>query len=389
MLYVSHSLDEVTRLADRVILLKDGRVTAQGSVFDLLGDLEFSAGLGMPAYGAAFAAKVAQHRPEDGLTALTFAGGGLVIGKLDRPVGAPLRVRVRAEDVMLAREEPRAISANNVLRARITAIQEGPGAQADVQLDCGGAKLVARITRASVARLELTQRHRCLRHREIGHGRSPYPACAGRLGRHCAGAIPRPDFAQDIGWRNADALDPLRRYRRAAGRCRATPSTSCRASSTSSACGPMRRPASGRALRFGGAILGRQKLGADLRELVILLVAKIEGGTYEWVQHVPIALACGCRQEQIDALEKADLAAACFDAREKVLLAFAEDVIRNVAASEANVEAAKEHFSPQEIVEIILTCGFYMTMARLTETTRVEIDAPGGAAVLESLQKMR
>lgn len=142
-------------------------------------------------------------------------------------------------------------------------------------------------------------------------------------------------------------------------------------------------------LRFGGAILSRQKLGADLRELVILLVAKIEGGTYEWVQHVPIAEACGCRKEQIDALEKGDFAAASFDAREKALLALAEDVIRNVRASEENVKAAREHFSPQEIVEIIITCGFYMTMARLTETTRVEIDAPGGAAIVESLMKMR
>jgi len=142
-------------------------------------------------------------------------------------------------------------------------------------------------------------------------------------------------------------------------------------------------------LRFGGAILGRQKLPGDLRELVILLVAKVEGGTYEWVQHVPIAEAAGCRTEQIDALEKADLTAACFDAREQVLLRFADDVIRNVAASEDNVLAASKHFSPQEIVEIILTCGFYMTMARLTETTRVDVDAPGGTAVLESLTKMR
>jgi len=142
-------------------------------------------------------------------------------------------------------------------------------------------------------------------------------------------------------------------------------------------------------LRFGGAILGRQTLGADLRELVILLVARIEGGTYEWVQHVPIAEAVGCRKEQIDAIENNDLAAACFDAREKALLAFADDVIRNVAASEENVKAANTHFSPEEIVEIILTCGFYMTMARLTETTRVDVDGPGGTAVLESLTKMR
>ena len=140
-------------------------------------------------------------------------------------------------------------------------------------------------------------------------------------------------------------------------------------------------------LRFGGAILGRQKLGADLRELVILLVAKIEGGEYEWVQHVPIAEAVGCRKDQIHALEKGDLNAACFDAREKALLGFAEDVIRNVRAGEANVKSAAAHFSPQEIVEIILTCGFYMTMARLTETTRVEIDAPGGAAIIEDIVK--
>ncbi len=155
MLYVSHSLDEVTRLADNVILLRDGRVAAQGSVFDLLGDLEFAAGMGLPAYGAAFEARIAQQRRDAGLTVLAFAGGELVVAALERPVGATLRVRVRAEDVMLAREEPRAISANNVLAARISAIHQGAGNQADVQLDCGGAKLVARITRASVARLAL------------------------------------------------------------------------------------------------------------------------------------------------------------------------------------------------------------------------------------------
>jgi hypothetical protein len=56
------------------------------------------------------------------------------------------------------------------------------------------------------------------------------------------------------------------------------------------------------ALRFGGAILSKQQLGADLRELVILLVAELEGGEYEWNQHVPIGLRCGNTQAQIDAL---------------------------------------------------------------------------------------
>jgi len=141
-------------------------------------------------------------------------------------------------------------------------------------------------------------------------------------------------------------------------------------------------------LRLGGAILGKQKLDPALRELVILLVAKLEGGEYEWVQHVPIALAAGCRQEQIDALARGDLVSA-FDPREKSLLKFSQEVIENVRASEETFKAAAAHFSAQEIVEIIFTCGFYMTMARLTETTRVEIDAPGGMPVLETLAKMR
>ena len=61
--------------------------------------------------------------------------------------------RVRAEDILLAREAPRAISANNILPATVT--QVGAGAQAYVQLAMGPARLVARITRASVERLGL------------------------------------------------------------------------------------------------------------------------------------------------------------------------------------------------------------------------------------------
>jgi alkylhydroperoxidase family enzyme len=142
-------------------------------------------------------------------------------------------------------------------------------------------------------------------------------------------------------------------------------------------------------MRFGGNILARQKLNAALRELVILLVARLEGGTYEWVQHVPIAEGVGCRKDQIAALEQGAIDGPAFDAKEKVLLYFSREVIRDVKASEEAVQAMQKHFSAQEIVEVILTCGFYMTMARLTETTRVDIDAPGGMAVLSELGRMR
>ncbi|HUO93144.1 MAG TPA: carboxymuconolactone decarboxylase family protein [Rhizomicrobium sp.] len=141
-------------------------------------------------------------------------------------------------------------------------------------------------------------------------------------------------------------------------------------------------------MRFGGNILARQKLDAALRELVILLVARLEGGTYEWVQHVPIAEGVGCRKEQIAALEKGAVDDPAFNEKEKVLLTFCREVIRDVKASEQAVAAMQKHFSPQEIVEAIMTCGFYMTMARLTETTRTDIDAPGGMAVLSELGRM-
>jgi hypothetical protein len=75
------------------------------------------------------------------------------------------------------------------------------------------------------------------------------------------------------------------------------------------------------------------------------------------------------------ALEDALIDDAAFDAKEKALLRFSAKSSENVKASEEAVKAMQAHFSPQEIVEVILTCGFYMTMARLTETTRVDIDA--------------
>jgi alkylhydroperoxidase family enzyme len=134
-------------------------------------------------------------------------------------------------------------------------------------------------------------------------------------------------------------------------------------------------------MRFGNAILTKQKLAADLRELIIMTVARLEGGIYEWVQHVPIAERAGCRKEQIAALEALKFDDASFDARAKALLRLVREVVRDVKASEDAVNAAKAQFSAQEIVEIILTTGFYMTMARMTETTRVDIDAPPGVTV--------
>lgn len=142
-------------------------------------------------------------------------------------------------------------------------------------------------------------------------------------------------------------------------------------------------------MRLGGAILGRQKLKAPHRELVILLVSQLEGGAYEWVQHVPIAEAAGLGKAQIAALEAGHFDDESFSDLEKILLNFAREVVENVRAGEETVRDVARYFSPQEIVEIIVTCGFYMMLARLTETTRTDLDQPAGTAVVEELARLR
>jgi molybdate transport system ATP-binding protein len=154
MLYVSHALDEVARLAHQIVVLRDGRVTHQGSVFDVLSDLELPEFAGSAPLGAVIETKVGARR-DDGLSALGFDGGTLLVQELNRPQGSLQRVRIRAEEIMLALEEPRTISANNVLLMSVLGVRLDSAAHADVQLNLGRTRLVARITRASLERLKL------------------------------------------------------------------------------------------------------------------------------------------------------------------------------------------------------------------------------------------
>jgi molybdate transport system ATP-binding protein len=152
MVYVTHSTDEVARLADDLIVMDKGRVAGQGSVFDLLSDPEL--GVLVPTPGAVFPA-IIQDQRADGLTVLRFEGGELLVPSLPREIGTRLRVRLRADEVMLARRAPEEISANNVLAAQVVAVETAGGNQVLVRLLCGNLKFASRITRASRDRLGL------------------------------------------------------------------------------------------------------------------------------------------------------------------------------------------------------------------------------------------
>ena len=100
----------------------------------------------------------------------------------------------------------------------------------------------------------------------------------------------------------------------------------------------------GPALGLGNAILSKQKLDKALRELIILAVARLEGGIYEWVQHVPIGERAGCTKEQIAALEALQFDDPAFDARAKAMLRLVHEVVREVKAGEAAVAGRQRAF---------------------------------------------
>jgi alkylhydroperoxidase family enzyme len=139
-------------------------------------------------------------------------------------------------------------------------------------------------------------------------------------------------------------------------------------------------------MKLGGTLLGKLALDRKLRELCLLQAVKLEGGEYEWAQHIPIARDVGCTEEQIAAIEDDDDSADCFDAREKTALRFTREVVVDVRASDAALADARTHLSDREIVELILMAGFYIMLARLTETLGIEDDPPMADAVIRNIE---
>ena len=150
ILYVSHAMEEIARLADHLILLRDGAVSRQGAVQDVLSDPEAVRDLGPRAAGAILIATLSKVEAGDGLSELTTSAGKLYLPQRPEAEGTALRVRINASDVMLSRDRPDKVSALNVLKAEITSVHEGQGPGAAVALSSGGDRLLARITRRSV-----------------------------------------------------------------------------------------------------------------------------------------------------------------------------------------------------------------------------------------------
>lgn len=154
ILYVSHAVDEITRLADTLVLLKGGQIAAQGPLREVMANPAAIPLIGVREAGAVIEATVTAHG-DDGLSQLAISAGMLELPGVQAAVGSRVRLRVMAQDVMLSRNRPEGLSALNILPVRVKTIHQGDGPGAAIALLAGDDVLLARITRRAVSQLAL------------------------------------------------------------------------------------------------------------------------------------------------------------------------------------------------------------------------------------------
>ncbi|MCT4710823.1 molybdenum ABC transporter ATP-binding protein ModC [Enterobacteriaceae bacterium H11S18] len=146
MLYVSHSLEEILHLADKVLVLDGGEVKAFGQLEEVWGSSVMHPWLPKEQQSSVLKVTVIEHHPHYAMTALALGDQHLWVNKLDKPLQSPLRIRIQASDVSLILQPPVHSSIRNVLRAKVAQCFDDEG-QVEVQLEVGGRILWARISR--------------------------------------------------------------------------------------------------------------------------------------------------------------------------------------------------------------------------------------------------
>jgi molybdate transport system ATP-binding protein len=164
VIYVSHATSEILQLADRVVLLKQGKLMGAGALNEMLTSLEFRGSFGSLRVGALLDASVVNHEPQYGLTQVEFKGQFLFVPLQSEAIGQSVRLHILSSDVSLVvgrTDSPTSVL--NILEGTIIEIREMDQSSVDVLLDIG-APLVASITRKSFAILGLKPGQRVYAH---------------------------------------------------------------------------------------------------------------------------------------------------------------------------------------------------------------------------------
>jgi len=160
IIYVSHSIDEVTRLCDHLLVMDGGRIVANGSLQQVLMQTNLTI-LGGAEAGAVIEARVAGYDDDFNLTRVAFDGGEMWIsGRHDSE--CLLRLRICANDVSLCRERPKDTTILNILPGTIEAIEPDSDASVLVHLALGNERILARVTRRSSSELRLRRGDRVM-----------------------------------------------------------------------------------------------------------------------------------------------------------------------------------------------------------------------------------
>ncbi len=147
VVYVSHAVGEITRLADHVVLMNEGSVLAHGAVQQIFNRADLRPHTGRYEGGALIEAEAVAHDARYFLTRFRFDGGELVAPGIDTPVGTRVRIRIRSRDVSIATVRPHGISIRNVLEGNVTGIVDNGGAIVEVAVRLGALDVPARISR--------------------------------------------------------------------------------------------------------------------------------------------------------------------------------------------------------------------------------------------------
>lgn len=154
VIYVSHSPDEVARLADHMVLMDKGKTVANGPLHAMLARLDLPLAHGDEA-GVVVDTVIGAHDDVFHLTRLDYSGGSISVARQTHAPGHPMRLRIHARDVSLALGRHDDSSILNILPAQVVEIADENPSQVMVKLDTGGVPLLARVTRKSCAILQL------------------------------------------------------------------------------------------------------------------------------------------------------------------------------------------------------------------------------------------
>lgn len=154
IIYVSHATEEVIRLADKVVMLDNGRIAADGTVQELMSRLDIKGLMDPGKVGAVLTTKFSSYDPVYDLASLDFEGGTLQVPGLNLPEGSVVRAQILSRDLALSLSAPVDISVLNVFSGEVTDIGDQSGPQVDLRIDVG-TPLIATVTRKSLHDLKI------------------------------------------------------------------------------------------------------------------------------------------------------------------------------------------------------------------------------------------